>query len=95
LETLWVIDRAQHLLQTRRTDDPETGAVALPAAYAGKRIWLQGDCAATCAGSDTIYDGHTSGTVLTGTGTNSLAELVCVKNGLWFVRTKSGSWSVA
>jgi hypothetical protein len=95
LETLWVIDRAQHLLQTRRTDDPETGAVALPAAYAGKRIWLQGDCAATRAGTDTIYDGHSSGTVLTGTGTNSLAELVCVKKDLWFVRTKSGSWSVA
>lgn len=94
-ETLWVLDRAQHLRQTRDTTDPETGTVSLPAAYAGMRKWLHGDCVATRAGSDTIYIAGSSGTVLRGTGTASLLELVSPKKGLWFVRTKSGSWSVA
>lgn len=95
LETLWVLDRAQHLIQTRRTDDPQTGAIALPAAYAGIRKWVQGNCVVTRNGSDVIYNVHTSGSVLTGTGADSLAELVCVKKGVWFVRTKRGSWSLA
>lgn len=94
-ETLWVADRCQALKLGRATDDPLTGSQNLPAAVAGLRYWFQGDCTATRAGSDTIYDGHSSGTVLTGTGDDSLAELVCVKKGLWFVRTKTGSWSVA
>jgi hypothetical protein len=95
LETLWVLDRAQHLMQQRDTTDPMTGAQTLPAAYAGKRYWFRGACVVARAGSDTIHNGSGSGTTLTGTGADSLCELVCVKAGSWFVRTKSGSWSVA
>jgi hypothetical protein len=94
-ETLWVQARAQNLALARELDDPESGAFTLPAGYHGMRQWLRGDCVITRTGSDTIYSGNSSGTALTGIGETSLAELICVKKGIWFVRTKSGSWSLA
>jgi hypothetical protein len=95
LEKLWITDRAQHLKQTRDVEIPLTGTVTLAAATGGLRYRLQGPVTATGAGSDQIYIAGSHGTVLTGADENAFCEIVCTKAGLWFVRTKTGTWSVA
>lgn len=110
MQTLWVCDIAQQLRLKRQTvlafaaahtfTVAESGGLfksvtgTLPPASPGLHYDLNGG-SATRAGSDTIYDGSASGTILTAGSSDAYARLISPKAGLWFVAKKTGTWSLA
>jgi hypothetical protein len=110
LQTLWVIAIAQQLKTKRQpvltfssahTLTEEEGGclfrestLTLPDASPGLWYDLNGGSAAR-AGSDTIYDGASTGTTLTAASSDCHLRLKSPKAGLWFVASKTGTWTLS
>lgn len=68
---------------------------ALPAASGGLnyKIYLTESASFAVTIGDTIYDGSSTGTSLSGTS-GAYIELISPKKNLWFVKRKAGTWTL-